>query len=238
MRFGIWLDIKVKKLGRFLGFDVDDIEDVEDSHAPTVRIDAPPWSVVVEIMMKNIPEAEKIYFEKEKHRSVRLMFNTTNLSAVLGKFLEIYGYVSYAFRPEVPWFSTPDVNIEVSGWTNILNGQGFSEFRFTFWFAVAMVVIYIIFAIPAIKALRKGNLGETEDGKPVGFPNFQFFVVLAIQTFGGSLFQNIIKWLLDAFVCNFDTVRKFLPLILRRLGCWQVITQSNAFQISTSCTSL
>lgn len=66
---------------------LDDIEEIEETQNDKIKIDAPPWPVVVELMMKNIPEAEKIYFEKEKNRSVKLMFNLTNFMAILGKIM-------------------------------------------------------------------------------------------------------------------------------------------------------
>ena len=49
--------------------------------------EAPPWPVVVDIMIKHIPEAEKIYFEKEQNKGLRLIFNLTNIIAIYGKFM-------------------------------------------------------------------------------------------------------------------------------------------------------
>lgn len=119
---------------------------------------------------------------------------------------EIYSYCSYAFRPEIPWFSAPEINIEVSGYLNVLNGSSVSSFQRTFWFSITVIIIYVFFAVSAIKSLKNGNLGEDENGRPAAFPSYKYFVVLGVQTIGGSFFQNIIKWLLDAFVCNFDQV--------------------------------
>jgi hypothetical protein len=64
--------------------DYDQLDEVEESK---IKLEAPPWPVVVDIMIKHIPEAEKIYFEKEKNKGLRLMFNLTNIIAIIGKVM-------------------------------------------------------------------------------------------------------------------------------------------------------
>jgi hypothetical protein len=75
-----------------------------------------------------------------------------------------------------------------------------------FYFAVGLVCMYAIVAYFAFRALRKGNLGEDETGKKASFPHPMFFLVLGMTVLGGSLFTQIMKFLLDAFVCDFSNV--------------------------------
>ncbi len=67
-------------------------------------------------------------------------------------FREIYGYLAYAFRPEVPWFSTPSLNIAVSDKFNFMSGESssYTSFRVLFVFACSLVILYIFVSIPAI----------------------------------------------------------------------------------------
>jgi hypothetical protein len=89
-----------------------------------------------------------------------------------------------------------------------MNGESsYTSFRLLFAFACSLVILYVLVSIPAIRALKKGTLGEDKEGRPASFPHSQFFVVFGVQTLGGSMFIYIMKWLLDAFVCNYNTVR-------------------------------
>jgi len=60
--------------------------------------------------------------------------------------------------------------------------------------------------VPAIRALKKGKLGEDENGKEAKFPHPQFFIAFIVTTLGSSLFTQIMKFLLDAFVCSYESV--------------------------------
>lgn len=66
---------------------LDDLEEIDDEEEAKVKMEAPSWPVIVEIMIKNVPEAEKIYYEKEKNKGLRLMFNLTNVLAIYGKIM-------------------------------------------------------------------------------------------------------------------------------------------------------
>lgn len=131
---------------------------------------------------------------------------------------DVYSYCSYAFRPEIPWFPDPNININISIYLNILNGNGVSSFRRLFWISISLITIYMILVKSAILSLKRGNLGEDGNGKPASFPRYHYFVVLGVQLIGGAFFQNITKWLLDTFVCNYNQVDRYDIIISRRPG--------------------
>jgi hypothetical protein len=109
--------------------------------------------------------------------------------------------------PEIPWFSDLSINLKISDYLNIFNGEGGnSKFVRNYWVAIAMVCGYVFFGVQAVKALRKGTLGEDDNGNPAKFPHRQYFVVLGVQILGGSFFSSIMKWIVDAFICNYNTV--------------------------------
>jgi len=137
-------------------------------------------------MMKEIPKAEKLYEETESKKGLEFTFNLTNVSAMFGKVTEVYGYMSYAFRPEVPWFSNPtynDIALAVNG-----EASFYSSFKFLFYLAFGLICVYSIVCIPGIISLKKGTLGRDKHGKEAKFPTRQFFLVFALTTLGGSLF--------------------------------------------------
>jgi hypothetical protein len=52
-----------------------------------VKQESPPWPMVVDMLVTNVPIAEKIYFDKEKTKGLVLIFNLTNISAIYGKIM-------------------------------------------------------------------------------------------------------------------------------------------------------
>jgi hypothetical protein len=86
-KVGAWVDKRTRKLGMFLGFEVDDIEDDEIMKDSKIKMEAPPWPNIVDMLVTQVPIAERIYFEREKNKGLVLIFNLTNISAIYGKIM-------------------------------------------------------------------------------------------------------------------------------------------------------
>ena len=81
------------------------------------------------------------------------------------------------------------------------------------------MVFYNCVVIPALPKIRNGTLGEDPQGRPVKLPHAEALQVVLITVLGGSLFTSTMKFLLDAFVCDYnEEVIRFVLIILANSG--------------------
>jgi len=195
-----------KGIGKALGFSLEEEHhdvDEEENNAKRAK-DPPEWSVLVNKMTTEMAKAEELYFWKYHTKGLILMFNFANVLAFIAKFRDFYSYAVIAFSPEIPWFSTNSFStiLQFFSW----DVSYFDSFYTLFWGSIALVGVTIVLAIPAIKYLRQGRLGENKHGNKAEFPDPQFFLTVILSSLAGSLFCQIMNSLLEAYVCNFSKV--------------------------------
>jgi hypothetical protein len=102
------MEKKLKRVAEWCGFQVEVDEEVEvDANMRMVRHHAPTWPVLVDIMMKNIPIAERIYFEKESKKSLPLNLNAANIAALVGKVIFVVMLIKFSCWSSMGIFHMP-----------------------------------------------------------------------------------------------------------------------------------
>jgi len=97
-----------------------------------------------------------------------------------------------------------------------------------------LAIIYLIISVPAIQALRKGKLGEDEFGKKASFPHPQFFLTFCVTILGASLFPQVMRYLLYAYVCDYSE----LPWTLTRDSDIECLSDEHALYMGMGAIAL
>ncbi|KAL4473470.1 hypothetical protein ABPG72_012149 [Tetrahymena utriculariae] len=172
------------------------------SRKPKVK-KAPNWNDMADNLVTTMVNSIKSY-EENQNQALKVQFNLNinNIMVIVGKisdFLTLYGV---AFNNQVEWFPGYTTKVDTAQATQ---GTVISSYQILFWLCVGLGILYFFIALIAQDYAEEGTLGKDENGENASYTHRQFYLSKGVNIIGATLFMFIMKTLIDAFICDWET---------------------------------
>jgi hypothetical protein len=171
--------------------------DETENGARRNRKESPEWSEIVHLTVEWFQELLEEARKLASSTTV-MIFNTTNIIAILSHGFEVITFSAVAFDVQVGWFSGGS---GMSKGSEVVLAQN-DYFEATFWTVFAITIIFGVLAYPALKLAKQGKLGMMENNQKAAFPSWRFVLGKLVMILAKSLYFTVMKALLDVFACR------------------------------------
>ncbi|KAL4473835.1 hypothetical protein ABPG74_022699 [Tetrahymena malaccensis] len=164
---------------------------------------APSWNDMADNLVTTMVNSIKAYEENQNQaQKVQFNLNINNLMVIVGKlsdFLTLYGV---AFNNQVEWLPGYSTKVDTA---QVTSGTVISAYYVLFWLCVGLGILYFFIALIAQDYAEEGTLGKDENGENASFRHKQFYLSKGVNIIGATLFMFIMKTLIDAYICDWET---------------------------------